>query len=178
MLRLESQSSAGLRMQPYPRSPDLVWPGQLHGTGCLSARAIDTGFPTVVWRLCLGPVCGWVWVSVTPPALAGFLGGCVWVRFAVSSLFCQLVFVVCVVGLGFRPAPRLSWLGLWDVRGRVRALPAPRRSWFRCAVWACVLESGSRLRPATPWGTRHTARRDATRHRAAHHGTADPNLKD
>ena len=61
-LRLESQSSAGLRMQPYPRVPDLVWPGQLHGTGCLSARAVDTGFPTVVRRLCLGPGCGWVTV--------------------------------------------------------------------------------------------------------------------
>ena len=23
----------------------------LHGTGCLSARAMDTGLPTVVWRL-------------------------------------------------------------------------------------------------------------------------------
>ena len=54
MLRLESQSSAGLKMQPYPRSPDLVWPGQLHGTGCLSARAVDTGFPTVVWRFVFG----------------------------------------------------------------------------------------------------------------------------
>ena len=147
-LRLESQSSAGLRMQPYPRSPDLVWPGQLHGTGCLNARAMDTGFPTVVLRLCFGLGCGWVWVSVTPPAL----GGCVWVRFVVSSLFCRLGFVVFAVGLGFRPAPHLSWLGLWDVRGCVRAPPAPRRSRFRCAVWACVLGSGFRLRPATPWG--------------------------
>ena len=50
-LRLESQSSAGLGMQPYPRAPDLVWPGHLHGNGCLSARAMDTGFPTVVWRV-------------------------------------------------------------------------------------------------------------------------------
>ena len=43
-------------MQPYPRAPDLVWPGHLHGTGCLSARAVGTGFPTVVWCLCLGPL--------------------------------------------------------------------------------------------------------------------------
>ena len=43
-LRLESQSSAGLGMQPYPRAPDLVWPGHVHGNGCLSARAMDTGF--------------------------------------------------------------------------------------------------------------------------------------
>ena len=91
-------------MQPYPRAPDLVWPGQLHGTGCLSARALDTGFATVVWCLCLGWGCGWVWVSVTPPALAGVLGGCVWVQFVVSSLFCRLGFVVFVVGLGFLPA--------------------------------------------------------------------------
>ena len=139
-------------MQPYPRALDLVWPGQLHGTGCLSARALDTGFPTVVWCLCLGPGCGWLWVSVTPPVLAGVLGGCVWVRFVVSSLFCRLGFVVFVVGLGFRPAPYLSWLGIWDARGCVRAPPAPRRFRFRCVVWACVLGSGFRLRPATPWG--------------------------
>ena len=139
-------------MQPYPRSPDLVWPGQLHGMGCLSARAMDTGFPTVVWRLCLGPGCGWVWHSVTPPVLAGVLGGCVWVRFKWSSLLCRLGFVVFAVGLGFRPAPHLSWLGIWDVRGCVRAPPAPRRSRFRCAVWACVLGSAFRLRLATPWG--------------------------
>ena len=90
-------------MQPYPRSPDLVWPGQLHGTGCLSARAVDTRFPTVVRRLCLGPGCGWVWAWLTPPVLAGVLGGCVWARFVVLSLFCRL-FVVFVVGLRFRPA--------------------------------------------------------------------------
>ena len=39
-----------------------LWPGQLHGKGCLSARAVDTGLPTVVWRLCSGSGCGWVWV--------------------------------------------------------------------------------------------------------------------
>ena len=53
-------------MQPYPRSPDLVWPGHLHGSGCHSARAMDTGFPTVVWRLCLGFGCAWVRVSAAP----------------------------------------------------------------------------------------------------------------
>ena len=138
-------------MQPYPRALDLFSPGQLHGTGCLSARAMDAGFATVVWRVCLGPVCGWVWVSVTLPALAGVLGGCVWVQFAVSSLFCWMGRVMFVVGPGFQPAPHLSWLGLWDVRGCVRAPPAPRRSGFRCAVWACVLGSGFQLRPDTPW---------------------------
>ena len=73
-------------MQPYPRAPNLAWPGHLHGTGCLSARAVGTGFPTVVRRLCLGPVCGWVWVLLTPPFLAGVLGWCVWARFVVLSL--------------------------------------------------------------------------------------------
>ena len=73
-------------MKPYPRSPDLVWPGHLHGTGCLSARAVGTGFPTVVRRWCLGPVGGWVWVLLTPPVLAGVLGGCVWARFVALSL--------------------------------------------------------------------------------------------
>ena len=73
-------------MQPYPRSPDLVWPGHLHGTGCLSARAVGTGFPTVVRRLCLGPVGGWVWVLLTPPVLAGVLAGCVWAPFVALSL--------------------------------------------------------------------------------------------
>ena len=43
-------------------------------------------FPTVVRRLCLGPVGGWVWVLLTPPVLAGVLGGCVWARFVVLSL--------------------------------------------------------------------------------------------
>ena len=145
-LRLESQSSAGLRMQPYPRAPDLVWPGHLHGTGCLSARAMDTGFPTAVWCLCLGPGCSWIWVSVTPPALAGVLGGCVWVRFVVSPLFFPLGFAVFAVGVGFRPAPLLSCVRFWDVR----APPAPRRSRFWCAVRACVLRSWFRPRPASP----------------------------
>ena len=90
-------------MQTYPRSRDVVWPGQLHGTGCLSARAVDTGFPTAVWHLCFGPGCGWVWVLLTPPVLAGVLGGCVWAQFVVLSLFCR-VFVVFVVGLRFQPA--------------------------------------------------------------------------
>ena len=86
-----------------PWSPDLVLLGHLHGTGCLSARALGTGFPTVVRRLCFRPGCGSVWVLLTPPVLAGVLGGCVWAWFVVSSLFCRL-FVVFVVGLRFWPA--------------------------------------------------------------------------
>ena len=132
-------------MQPYPRSPDLVWPGHLHGTGCLSARAVGTGFSTVVRRLSLGPGCGWVWVFLTPPVLAGILGGGVWARFVVLSLFCRL-FVVFVVGLRFRPAygtcvvacalclpPAVSGSGLRCGRAcwaRVSAVPDP--SWLGC----------------------------------------------
>ena len=121
-------------MQPYPRSPDLVWPGHLHGTGCLSARAVGTGFPTVVRRLCLGPVGSWVWVLLTPPVLAGVLGGCVWARFVVLSLFCRL-FVVFVVGLWFRPA-----FGTCVVSWAPRLPPAVSGSGVRCGrvCWAQV----------------------------------------
>ena len=38
-LRLEPQSSEGLRMQPYPH---------MHRAGCLSTRAMGTRFPTVL----------------------------------------------------------------------------------------------------------------------------------
>ena len=118
-------------MQPYPRYPDLVLLGQLHGTGCLSARAVDTGVPTVVRCLCLGPGCGWVWVWLTPPVLAGVLGGCVWVRFVVLSLFCRL-FVVFVVGLRFQPA-----YGTCVVACALRLHPAVSGSRVRCgrACW-------------------------------------------
>ena len=121
-------------MQPYPRSLDLVWPGQLHGTGCLSARAVGTGFPTVVRRLCLGPGCGWVWVLLTLPVLAGVLSGCVWARFVVLSLFCRL-FVVFVVGLRFRPA-----YGTCVVSCALRLPPAVSGFGVRCgrACWAWV----------------------------------------
>ena len=121
-------------MQPYPRSPDLVWLGHLHGAGCLSAKAVNTGFPTVVRRLCLGPGCGWVWVLLTPPVLARVLGGCVSARFVVLSLFCRL-FVVFVVGLRFRPA-----YGTCVVACALRLPPALSGSGVRCgrACWAWV----------------------------------------
>ena len=137
--RLESQSSAGLRMQAYPRAPDLVWVGHLHGTGCLSARAIGTGLPIFVWRLSMGPGCAWVWVPVNPSAFAGVLVGCVWVWVEVAAFFSRLGFAVSAVGLGVRPASHHSWVRCWGVRGCVRAPPVLRRSGFRCAVWACVL---------------------------------------
>ena len=114
-------------MQPFPRSPDLVWPGHLHGTGCLSARAVGTGLPTVVGRLCLGPVCGWVWVLLTPPVCLGTVCGVV-----------PLVSAVCGVP-GWSSVPTC----LWDVCVFVRALLVPRRFRFRRAVWACVLGPGA-----------------------------------
>ena len=121
-------------MQPYPRSPDSVWPGHLHGTGCLSARAVGTGLPAVVRRLCLGPGCGWVWALLTPPVLPGVLGGCVWARFVVLSTFCRL-FVVFVVGLWFRPAYATCVVGC-----ALRLPPAVSGSGVRCgrACWARV----------------------------------------
>ena len=124
-LRLKSLSSAGLSTQPYPWSPDLVWPGHLHGTGCLSARAMDTGFPTVVWRLCLGLGCGWA------PGWGVRFGG------------------VCFgSGLGCAP-PLLAGL-LGPLFACVAAPLAPRHSWLGCAVRVCVLGLGFRLCPATP----------------------------
>ena len=54
-------------------TPGLVWPGHLHGTGFLSARAVGTGFPTVVRRLCL------VKLVLTPVAILGSLGVCIYV---------------------------------------------------------------------------------------------------
>ena len=133
-------------MQPYPRAPDLVWPGHLHGSGCLSARAVGTGFPTVGLRLWLGPGRGWSWVLFTP-ARCGWGLGCVWARFVVLSLFCRLL-VVFVGGLWCRPAfgtvvvscafllpPAVSGSGVRCGRAcwaRVSALPRP--SWLGSRV--------------------------------------------
>ena len=116
MLRLESQSSTGLRMQPYPRSPDLVWPGHLHGSGCLNARAVGIGFPTVGLRFWLGPGCGWVWVLLTPASRCWGLG---WVCFRLGSWCCP----------SFAGCLWCSWLGfgVGPLLGRV---------WFR-ARFAC-----------------------------------------
>ena len=118
-------------MQPYPRSPDLVWPGHLHATSCLSARAVGTGFPTVVRRLCLGPVCGWMWVLLTPPVLGSWVGAfghglwccpssvgclwCSWLGFGFGLLMgrvwfracpaCPPSFPVSACGVGVRAGP-------------------------------------------------------------------------
>ena len=144
-------------MQPYPRSPDLVWPGHLHGTGCLSARAMDTGFPTVVWRLCLGLGCGWARVSAAPQhSWLGCLGVCLFA--------CALLWYPATPGWGVRCgfvrlgpsfgcAPPLLAGVLGPVCVCVGAPPVPRHSWLGCAVWVCVLGLRLRLRPATPgWG--------------------------
>ena len=113
-------------MQPCPRAPDLVWPGHLHGTGCLSARAMDTGFPTVAWRLRLGLGCGWVWVSEAPRhSRLGCWG--VWVLWASSACTPPLLAGVCGVGVcvwaRVSAAPHHSWLGWWGVCVLVCVLP-------------------------------------------------------
>ena len=152
------KSSAGLRMQPYPRSPDLVWPGHLHGTGCLSARAMDTGFPTVVWCLCLGSGCVWGRVSAAPGhSLLWCWGVCV-CSCARSACTPPLLAGVCCVGVcawaRVSAAPRRSWLGCWVcVCVRVPTPLVPSNSWLGCAAWVCVLGLRCRLRPATlDWG--------------------------
>ena len=123
-------------MQPYPQDLDLVWPGHLHGSGCLSARAMDTGLP-VVWRLCLGLGSAWARVSAAPRhSWLGCWGLCVLV--CVFLLHPATLAGVCGVGVfawaRVSAAPRHSWLGCWGV-----------------CVFVCAL----RLYPATPgWAVR------------------------
>ena len=117
------------------------------------ARAASVPGLWALGFLLLACVCGWVRVAVGRgfclplPVVAGVLGGCVWVRFVVLSLFCRL-FVVFVVGLWCRPAfgtcvvscafplpPAVSgsgvrcWCACW---ARVSAVPRP--SWLGCRV--------------------------------------------
>ena len=121
-------------MQPYPRAPDLVWPGHLHGTGCLSARAVGTGFPTVGLQLWLGPGCGWSWVLFTPARCGWGLG---WVCLGSVCGVVPLLPAFC----GVRGWALVSAC-FRDLCGFVRVSLAPRRFRFRCAVWACVLGPG------------------------------------
>ena len=102
-----SQALPRVPKQLYPRSLDLVWPGHLHGMGCLSARAIDTGFPTVVWCLCLG-----LDFAVTLPLLAGVQGVCVLARVSVSPRHSRLGFVVRAFGVWFSGNPAFPGWGL------------------------------------------------------------------
>ena len=84
-------------MKLDPRAPGHVSPGHLHGKGCLSARAMDTGLSTVVWWLCSG-----LSFAVNLPFLAGLQGVCVWVRVLASPRHSWPGFVVRVFGFGFR----------------------------------------------------------------------------
>ena len=144
-------------MQPYPRAPDLVWPGRLHGTGCLSARAMDTGFSYCCVALAFG---SGLWLGLglgcAPPLLAGVLG-CV----CASGLFRLYPAIpgwgsrrkcVCL-GSGFGCAPPLLAGVSGFVCACVRAPLAARHSWLGCAAWVCVFGLRFRLRPPTPgWG--------------------------
>ena len=127
-------------MQPYPRAPDLVWPGHLHGTGCLSARAVGTGFPTVGLRLWLGPGCGWSWVLFTPARCGWGLG---WVCFVSVCGVVPLLPAVCGVR-GWA----LVWACFRDLCGflRVSLSPPP----FPVPVCGVGVHAGpgSRLCPA------------------------------
>ena len=73
------------------------------------ARAASVPGLWALGFLLLACVCGWVRVAVDRgfclplPVVAGVLGGCVWARFVVLSLFCR-PFVVFVVGPWCRPA--------------------------------------------------------------------------
>ena len=98
---------------------------------------MDTGFPTVVWRLCLGLGCAWVQVSAAPSRswLACWGSVCVYVRTLLvlrhSWLGCAVW--MCVLGFGFRLCPAtLGW-----------------------GVAVCVFVCALRLYPATPgWAVR------------------------
>ena len=117
------------------------------------ARAASVPGLWALGSLLLACVCGWVRVALGGgfclplPVVAGVLGGCVWARFVVLSLFCRL-FVVFVVGLWCRPAfgtcvvscafplpPAVSGFGVRCGRAcwaRVSAVPRP--SWLGCRV--------------------------------------------
>ena len=121
-------------MQPYPRAADLVWPGHLHGTGCLSARAVGTGFS----YCCVAFVFGsgwWLGAGFVNPASPGW--GLGWVCLGTVCGVVPLVSAVC----GVRGWASVSAC-FWDVCGFVGAPLAPRRFRFRRAVWACVLGPG------------------------------------
>ena len=104
------------------------------------ARAASVPGLWALGFLLLACVGGWVRVAVCRgfcfhlPVVAGVLGGCVWARFVVLSLFCRL-FVVFVVGLWCRPA-----FGTCVVSCAFPLPPAVFGSGVRCglACWARV----------------------------------------
>ena len=161
-------------MQPNPWAPDLLWPGHPHGTGCLSVRAIDTGFPTVVQRACLvlglallrpflvwgfGLVRAQTWVFASPHLLlAGALGLCMLVRVAPVSRLFWLAFAVCVIGCEL---PRWWWV--YEGRGVAPVPPLLAGAYGSClgTGWdvtspflagflVCVCGQGSPPYPAIP----------------------------
>ena len=112
------------------------------------ARAASVPGLWALGFLLLACVGGWVRVAVGRgfcfhlPVVAGVLGGCVWARFLVLSLFCRL-FVVFVVGLWCRPA-----FGTCVVSCAFPLPPAVSGSGVRCgrACWARVSAV-----PRPPW---------------------------
>ena len=146
------------------------------------ARAASVPGLWALGFLLLASVCGWVrvafggWFCLPLPVVAGVLGGCVWARFVVLSLFCRL-FVVFVVGLWCRPAfgtcvvscafplpPAVSGFGVRFGRAcwaRVSAVPRP--SWLGCRVVFFALfffffffwGRGDTLCSARPWNRGH-----------------------
>ena len=115
---------------------------------------MDTGFPTVVWRLCFGLGCAWARVSTEPRhSWLGCWG--LFVLVCVLRLYpatlCWGVWCGCVcLGSGFGCAPSLLAAVLGCVCVCVRAPLVLREAWLGCAVWVCVLWLGFRLRPANP----------------------------
>ena len=115
------------------------------------ARAASVPGLWALGFLLLACICGWVRVAfgggfcLPLPVVAGVLGGCVWARFVVLSLFCRL-FVLFVVGLWCRPAfgtcvvscafPLPSAVSGFGVRCgracRARVSAVPRPSWLGC----------------------------------------------
>ena len=114
-------------MQPYPRSPDLVWPGHLHGPGCghwvpyrWLAFVVGSGLGLGVGFV--NPCQSWLgsWVCVFGlglwccPSFAGCLW-CSWLGFGVGLLLgrvwfrarftCPPPFPVPVCGVGVRAGP-------------------------------------------------------------------------
>ena len=156
-------------MQLYPQSPDFVWPGHLHGTGCLSARAMDNGLPTVVCCLCLGLRC-----ALTPLFLAGVQGVCVLAGVSASPRHSRLGFVVRVFRVGFRGCGERGFCGFGSPPCGVLAewwSPSPAsicgplalrpRSPFRLGFsspffFLCVCVAGGT--PLIRWGVRRRVR--------------------
>ena len=88
-------------MQTYPRAPGHMWPGHMHGAGCLSAWTMHTGSSISVWRVFLG-----LGFALTPVIPAVVRDACVWVRVVTLTQGSWLGPVACVLryGCGFRPA--------------------------------------------------------------------------